>query len=188
MSRTWTMINFFWLIYITRPHFRCFQIGLVEKEWLDTLSTINPEEVTYTDFVDAGTMLARELKETKNCEIVIALTHMRTPNDIRLAENVSEIDLILGGHDHIYEKKKVIIALRKSPKCFVDIKVSNPYKLLMQLRHKRNHIKVVKTFSAALIRVVWAFFVCDWWCVKRRFVFCFVRKEMKDEKKTLGQS
>lgn len=52
-------------------------------------------------------MLARELKKNKNCEIVIALTHMRTPNDIRLAENVAEIDLILGGHDHIYEKKKV---------------------------------------------------------------------------------
>ena len=99
-----------------RNHLLFFQIGLVEKEWLDTLSTINPEEVTYTDFVDAGTMLARELKETKNCEIVIALTHMRTPNDIRLAENVSEIDLILGGHDHIYEKKKVIRILRNNPK------------------------------------------------------------------------
>ena len=71
------------------------------------MSTINPEEVTYTDFVEAGTMLARELKKNKNCEIVIALTHMRTPNDVRLAENVAEIDLILGGHDHIYEKKKV---------------------------------------------------------------------------------
>jgi 5'-nucleotidase len=38
---------------------------------------------------------------------VIALTHMRTPNDIRLAENVPEVDLILGGHDHVYEKRKV---------------------------------------------------------------------------------
>ena len=35
---------------------------------------------------------------------MIALTHMRTPNDIRLAENVPEVDLILGGHDHVYEK------------------------------------------------------------------------------------
>merc|ERR1719499_670572 len=26
---------------------------------------------------------------------------------IRLAENVPEVDLILGGHDHVYEKKKV---------------------------------------------------------------------------------
>ena len=38
---------------------------------------------------------------------MIALTHMRTPNDIRLAENVPEVDLILGGHDHVYEKRKV---------------------------------------------------------------------------------
>lgn len=81
-------------------------IGLVEREWLDTLATINPEEVDYTDFVDAGSMLASELKR-KGCEYVIALTHMRTPNDIRLAESVPEIDLILGGHDHVYEKRKV---------------------------------------------------------------------------------
>ena len=38
-------------------------IGIVEKEWLDTLATINPEEVTYTDYVDAASMLAIELKE-----------------------------------------------------------------------------------------------------------------------------
>jgi 5'-nucleotidase len=38
---------------------------------------------------------------------VIALTHMRNPNDVKLAENVDEIDLILGGHDHIYEVKQV---------------------------------------------------------------------------------
>jgi len=81
-------------------------IGLVEREWLDTLATINPEEVDYTDYVDAASMLATELKK-KGCEYVIALTHMRTPNDIRLAENVPEVDLILGGHDHVYEMKKV---------------------------------------------------------------------------------
>jgi 2',3'-cyclic-nucleotide 2'-phosphodiesterase (5'-nucleotidase family) len=28
---------------------------------------------------------------------------MRTPNDIQLAEGVEDIDLILGGHDHVYE-------------------------------------------------------------------------------------
>lgn len=81
-------------------------IGLVEKEWLETLSTINPEEVTFTDYVDAGQSLAKELRG-KGCQFVIALTHMRTPNDVRLAENVAEIDLILGGHDHVYEKKKI---------------------------------------------------------------------------------
>lgn len=34
---------------------------------------------------------------------MIALTHMRTPNDVKLAENCDEVDLILGGHDHVYE-------------------------------------------------------------------------------------
>lgn len=43
----------------------------------------------------------------QGCDYVIALTHMRTPNDIRLAENVDEIDLILGGHDHVYEINEV---------------------------------------------------------------------------------
>lgn len=32
---------------------------------------------------------------------------MRTPNDIKLAENCDEIDLILGGHDHVYEIHQV---------------------------------------------------------------------------------
>lgn len=38
---------------------------------------------------------------------MIALTHMRMHNDIKLAENVTEIDLILGGHDHDYELREV---------------------------------------------------------------------------------
>lgn len=32
---------------------------------------------------------------------------MRTPNDCKLAEEVKEIDIILGGHDHVYEVKEV---------------------------------------------------------------------------------
>ena len=78
----------------------------MEKEWLDTLSTINPEEVTYTDYVESGQALAKDLR-AKGCQFIIALTHMRTPNDLRLAANAPEIDLVLGGHDHVYEKHEV---------------------------------------------------------------------------------
>ncbi|KAL3287381.1 hypothetical protein HHI36_001854 [Cryptolaemus montrouzieri] len=81
-------------------------IGLVEKEWLDTLATVNPDETTFLDFCEAGQKLANQLKE-EGCDYVIALTHMRTPNDIKLAENCNEIDLILGGHDHVYEIKNI---------------------------------------------------------------------------------
>ncbi|XP_039298682.1 trifunctional nucleotide phosphoesterase protein YfkN isoform X3 [Nilaparvata lugens] len=81
-------------------------IGLVEREWLDTLATINPDEVTFLDFVDVGNKLGDKLKQ-EGCDYVIALTHMRMPNDIRLAENSTHIDLILGGHDHNYDVRKV---------------------------------------------------------------------------------
>jgi len=81
-------------------------IGLVEREWLETLPTIDPKEVTYIDYVEAGNKLAEELRN-EGCEIIIALTHMRTPNDINLAKNCNGIDLILGGHDHVYEIKEI---------------------------------------------------------------------------------
>lgn len=40
----------------------------------------------------------------QGAQIIIALTHMREPNDLKLAENVPPgfIDLIIGGHDHFY--------------------------------------------------------------------------------------
>lgn len=57
--------------------------------------------------MDEGRKLAIELKSIDNVDIVIALTHMRQPNDLILAEEVPEIDVILGGHDHNYVCEKV---------------------------------------------------------------------------------
>ncbi|KAL3859708.1 hypothetical protein ACJMK2_009913 [Sinanodonta woodiana] len=81
-------------------------IGLVEEEWIATLATLDPEDVTFRDYVDEGRRLAKELKED-GAELVIALTHMRWPNDRRLAESVAEIDIILAGHDHDYNVELV---------------------------------------------------------------------------------
>ena len=39
--------------------------------------------------------LVAELQE-EDCELIIALTHMREPNDVRLARNIDGIHLILG--------------------------------------------------------------------------------------------
>lgn len=81
-------------------------MGLVEKEWLDTLPTIDPNEVTYIDYVEAGNRLADDL-EKEGCDVIIALTHMRTPNDLNLAQHCPKLNLILGGHDHVYEIFKI---------------------------------------------------------------------------------
>lgn len=43
------------------------QVGLVEKEWLDTLATINSEQVTFTDYVESGRALAAQLKSEVSC-------------------------------------------------------------------------------------------------------------------------
>ena len=42
---------------------------------------------------------------------MVALTHMRGPNDRRLAEQATGIDLILGGHDHDYFAQKVYMCM-----------------------------------------------------------------------------
>lgn len=74
-------------------------VGLAEEEWIDTLSAVSPEDLRYEDFVACGRRLATELRDD-GCEVVLALTHMREPNDERLAREAPEFDAVLGGHDH----------------------------------------------------------------------------------------
>ena len=46
--------------------------------------------------------MATKLRNEEECDVILALTHMRVPNDQLLAKEVPEIDLILGGHDHFW--------------------------------------------------------------------------------------
>ena len=64
-------------------------MGLIEQEWLATLATIEPDEVIYSDFVETARTLCAELR-AQGCDLVIAVTHSRVPNDTRLAQEVSE--------------------------------------------------------------------------------------------------
>lgn len=77
-------------------------IGLVEREWLDTINSL-PPNVIYRSATITAQELAPRLRE-QGADIIIALTHAREPNDNKLAEKTPPgvIDLILGGHDHFY--------------------------------------------------------------------------------------
>lgn len=81
-------------------------VGLVEHEWLTTLATVDESHVDYLDFVEEGRRLAAQLRDD-GCAVVIALTHMRQPNDELLTASAPEFDLVLGGHDHHYHCARV---------------------------------------------------------------------------------
>lgn len=76
-------------------------VGLGEREWLETINSLPPNLI-----YKSASATARELVpklRAEGAEIIIALTHMREPNDNKLAEQTDGlIDIILGGHDHYY--------------------------------------------------------------------------------------
>jgi 5'-nucleotidase len=79
--------------------------------------------MSYSDFTEVGSRLAAELKEKHGCDAVVAVTHMRIPND-RLVAQIPGIDLVLGGHDHNYAHEVLgSTTLVKSGSDFRDLSV-----------------------------------------------------------------
>lgn len=76
-------------------------IGLGEREWLETINSL-PPNLIYKSASETAKELIPQLR-AEGADLIVALTHMREPNDNKLAEHVGDqIDLILGGHDHFY--------------------------------------------------------------------------------------
>ena len=76
-------------------------IGLVEKEWFETLNDITLDDIIFEEFVDCANRYVKKFKEDRDdVDFLIALTHMRTPRDMKLAKSCPGLDLVLGGHDH----------------------------------------------------------------------------------------
>ncbi|CAM1510862.1 Fc.00g083750.m01.CDS01 [Cosmosporella sp. VM-42] len=76
-------------------------IGLGEREWLETINSL-PPNLEYRSATAVAKELVPQLRE-QGAEIVICLSHMREPNDNKLAAQTEGlIDIILGGHDHFY--------------------------------------------------------------------------------------
>ena len=53
---------------------------------------ISLDELDYEDYVEVANVLVKELQD-ENCDIIIALTHMREPNDIRLGTISSQVEI-----------------------------------------------------------------------------------------------
>jgi 5'-nucleotidase len=78
-------------------------IGLVEREWLDTINSLPPNLIYKSASATANELIPG--LRAQGAEIIIAVSHQREPNDNKLAEKtpVGLIDIILGGHDHFYQ-------------------------------------------------------------------------------------
>jgi 5'-nucleotidase len=66
------------------------------------------KETKYLDPVDVAQEQIKILKKEQHCDLVICLSHLgykydsQKIDDIKLAENTSDIDLIIGGHTHTF--------------------------------------------------------------------------------------
>lgn len=66
-----------------------------------TLPTPTPAGIRIdADTVAAASRIVAQLRDAGRADIVIAVTHLPLDQDIRLAQQVPAIDLILGGHEH----------------------------------------------------------------------------------------
>ena len=76
-------------------------IGLGEREWLATINSL-PPNLIYKSASETAKELVPQLRE-QGAEIIVCVSHMREPNDNKLADKTDGlIDIILGGHDHYY--------------------------------------------------------------------------------------
>jgi 5'-nucleotidase / UDP-sugar diphosphatase len=71
--------------------------GLITVSTPDLSSTEN--KVCFPPLVYTANKIIKELK-SEGADVIVALTHLTMAEDMRLAEEVPEINVILGGHDH----------------------------------------------------------------------------------------
>lgn len=83
-------------------------------------------KTVYKNPLDTANIIAKNLKENENCQLVICLSHLgyrydgsRKVSDAVLAEQSDNIDLILGGHTHTFLDEPVAFKNLKGNKVLV---------------------------------------------------------------------
>lgn len=93
--------------------------GLVIKEMY--------KETVYLDPIEISKDMSRILKEEEGCDLIICLSHLgynySNPEkicDLILAENSTDIDLIIGGHTHTFLPKPTVVKNKNSENILVN--------------------------------------------------------------------
>jgi len=73
------------------------------------------KETKYLDPIEISRDMTRILKDEKKCDIIICLSHLgyeyssNKVSDVVLAQNTSNIDLIISGHTHTFMEKPAVV-------------------------------------------------------------------------------
>ncbi|WP_286761234.1 bifunctional metallophosphatase/5'-nucleotidase [Salegentibacter sp. UBA1130] len=84
------------------------------------------KETKYLDPIEIAQDQSRILKEEKNCDLVICLSHLGYKyssdkiSDIKLAQTTENIDLIIGGHTHTFLDKPTVETNKAGKKVLVN--------------------------------------------------------------------
>lgn len=86
--------------------------GLVNKKSYKETVYLNPLEIAHD--------MERKLRQDEKCDLVICLSHLgyeykheQNISDIIIAQQTSEIDLIIGGHTHTFLPKPTVVTNKK---------------------------------------------------------------------------
>ncbi len=71
--------------------------GLVQKN--------KYEGMEFKPAISSVNFYAKILKDSKKCDLVVCLSHLGYNDDIKLAEQSKNVDIIIGGHSHTYMEK-----------------------------------------------------------------------------------
>lgn len=80
-------------------------LGLVDRTWMQSLNGVDPSQLVYMDFVEAGRELVDSLRRA-GAEVVIALTHMSERHDVDLVSAVPGISLVLCAHAYGHHRRE----------------------------------------------------------------------------------
>ena len=80
-------------------------MGFGERGWLDLLNArVDSTQINYEPYMEVLPRLSKKLRD-EGCDYIIALNHMHYIEDVLMAKAFKaneSLDLILGGHDHLF--------------------------------------------------------------------------------------
>jgi 5'-nucleotidase len=81
-------------------------VGGVKVGFFGILYSFTKPYAKSTAVTEAATHAVDVLRKS-GARIIIAITHQNAPDDVAMVQSVPGIDLVVGGHDHLYSSQKV---------------------------------------------------------------------------------